>query len=212
MILKIVRMIRFLGIEIGRNNMNKIICILAFGMLISGCVDVNLKTKLPVMNYYNLDKLEIKDEYDCGAYNFIAIASIEVPQEYRNNKILYKEGSKITYSTNASFIKNINESFESMMIKNFAQKCIKTIVPPLSGISIENFLRLKLLDFSINKDKKEASVAMYYQIDSKGVLLQSGILTSSIYLDSIDDDTSISALQESSINIIEQLANKIIPK
>ena len=192
--------------------MNKIIFVLVFGIILNGCIDVNFKTKLPAMNYYNLDSLEIKDSFECGAYNFLALASIEIPQEYRNNKILYKEDGKITYSTNASFIKNINESFESMMIKNFSQKCIKTIIPPLSGLSIENYLRLKLLDFSIDKNKKEALIAIYYQIDSRGTLLQSGVLTSNIALDSIDDDSSINALREASINIIEQLANKIIPK
>ena len=192
--------------------MNKIIFVLVFGIMLSGCIDVNFKTKLPTMNYYNLDSLEAKDSSECGAYNFVALASIEIPQEYRNNKILYREGGKITYSTNASFIKNINESFESMIIKNFTQKCIKTIIPPLSGLSIENYLRLKLLDFSIDKNKKEASIAIYYQIDSRGFLLQNGILTSNITLDSIDEDSSINGLREASINIIEQLANKIIPK
>lgn len=180
--------------------------------LLVGCVDINLKNELPKLDYFDLDRSKSTTTSPCGAYNFIAIGNIDIPSEYKSNRILYKSKGRVSFSNDVKFVKTLSESLESMIIKEFNLKCIKTIIPPFSSINIESYLKIKVLEFSINKDNKEADVAIFYQINSKGSILQSGILDNKIYFDNDSLESHVDALQEASFGVIKKLTDKIIPK
>lgn len=173
-----------------------------------GCFDVNLKSQLPNNDIYELDALKSYSSQSCNAYNFIAISNISVPSEF-DNRIKIKEGDKISYLPNVVLSKSISENLESIIIKYFNAKCIKTIIPPFSGINVESYLKLRIVDFMIDKDSNAAVVSIFYQIYQQGTILQSGLLASSV---EVKEDNYIKALQEANLEIISTLANKIISK
>ncbi|RAX54485.1 hypothetical protein CCY99_03815 [Helicobacter sp. 16-1353] len=190
---------------------NKIL-IFTIPLLFSACIDVNLRSELPAVDYYKLDTSNAEST-NCESFNFIALTGIDIPKEYQSKKIFYKENNKIKYFNNINFISNINQSFENMLIKEFNKKCLKIVLPPFSGISLENFLHIKLLDFDIVKQNENAKaiVNISYQITQKGNILQSGIITESKDLENFSEEEAIKALQETSLNAIETLSNNIIP-
>lgn len=190
----------------------KHITLLLFVGLFIGCIDINLKNELPELNYFDLDKLKSKTTEHCEAYNFIALGNIDIPSEYKINKVLYKTKNKVSYLTNIRLIKPLNESLESMIIKEFNSKCIKTIIPPFSSLNIDSYLKIKVLDFSINQNDKEAIFAIFYQISSQGSILQSGILDSKISFNDNALESKLNALHDVSFDVINKLANRIIPK
>lgn len=205
--------------------MKNLYLVMFFGLFFTGCINLNLRSELPEINYYTLDSLETTSTEPCGAYNYIALGAIDIPSEYQGNKILQKNDLKAHYINEIKLIKGLNESLESMIIKEFNKQCIKTIIPPFSGINVENYLKIKLLDFSI--DKNVANVAIFYQISQKGAILQSGIIAESSEIESNNEkpnkeesnkndsdllDSKVKALRDSSFEVVHKLANKIIPK
>lgn len=192
---------------------NKIFMLIAIAIFFSACIDINLKSELPKNNYYKLDNIEAKNN-NCEAYNLVALVGIDLPKEYQNSRILYKENNKIKYFENTIFIRNTSQSLESMLIKNFDKQCIKIILPPFSGINLESFLSIKILDFDIIKDETQSNavINLFYQITQQGQVWQSGIISQSENLQNFNEKESIKALQEISLKAINELANKIIPK
>lgn len=191
--------------------MNRIL-IFALAVMFSGCFDINLKSELPEINYYDLDNNKASDSPSCGAYNFIALNKIDIPSQFGANKILLKNNAKITYLPSVVLIKSLKESLESIIIKKFNARCIKTIIPPFSAIKIEQILQIKLLDFGLDSNDNSANVAIFYQISQNGQILQSGILNAESKSDDLSSDSAIGALQAALDELIEKLANKIIPK
>lgn len=192
---------------------NKILIFIIASVFFTACIDINLKSQLPTLDYYKLDTSSAESTH-CGAFELIALTGIDMPKEYQSNKIFYKEDNKIKYFNNISFISNINQSFENMIIKEFHKKCLKIILPPFSGIDLDYFLYIKLLDFDIIVDgeNSKAIVNISYQITSKGQIWQSGIISQSQDLESFNEENAIKMLQKASLNAVESLANKIIPK
>lgn len=192
--------------------MKNIFLLVCMAYFFAGCIDINLKSELPKLKYFDLDNSKYTTTSSCEAYNFIALGNIDIPSEYKNNKILYKSKGIVSFDNNTRFIKPLDESLENIIIKEFNHKCIKTIIPPFSGINIEEYLKIKVIEFSIDMDNKEADVAIFYQINSKGIVLQSGILDSKIHFATDTLVSHISALKEASFNVVGKLADRIIPK
>ncbi|RDU62279.1 hypothetical protein [Helicobacter sp. MIT 14-3879] len=190
----------------------RILIFIFLALFFSACFDVNLKSELPKLNYYDLDTIEVESFKSCGAYNIIGLNKVDIPSKYQNKKILYKEDSKISSLEGVNFSNSLDNSIESMIIKNFSAKCLKIIVPPFSGINVDSYLSVKLLDFIIDKKTLKASVAIFYQLYQKGDILQSGILSSSSKLDSFSNEDAVRGLQDSTFKVIDNLSNKIIPK
>ncbi len=190
---------------------NKILVFNIVAILFSACVDINLKSELPKIDYYKLDVINVEPR-TCEAYELIALAGIEIPEEYKNNKILYIEHNKANYFNQASFISSIKQSLESAIIKESHKHCLKIILPPFSGLNIESFLSLRLLDFYVIKDENKAILNMLYQLSSKGNIKQSGIISTSKDLSSFSNEDSINALQDAMIDAVRELTNNIIPK
>lgn len=107
---------------------------------------------------------------------------------------------------------DIGSELENMLIKEFHKNCLKTINPPFSGIKMESYLTIKLLDFEIIKDKMEFTIGFSYQMTSKGQIWQSGIITQTNKIEAFEEETIIKTIQDTSISSIKQLANKLIPK
>lgn len=191
--------------------MKKLVLIIV-AVLFSGCFDVNLKSELPNIEYYSLDNVALEDSKVCEAYNLFGLNKIEIPPIYQHRNILYKDSNKVLNLQGASLSNSLESELESIIIKDFAPKCLKIITPPFSGMDIEQFMRIKLLDFIINKDSMEAKVSIFYAVYQKGVILQSGILSSSTPLKSLQNDEAIKAMQDSTLEVVNKLANKVIPK
>lgn len=189
----------------------RILILIFMTTFFSACVSVNLKSELPNINYYKLDTL-VAESKICDAYNLIGLVGIEVPSKYQNAKILYSKNNKVSELSGVNFANDIVNELESMLIKEFHKHCLKIINPPFSGTKIESYLKLKLLDFEIQKDTMEAVMSFSYQITSKGQIHQSGIIAKKQLLDSFDEENAIKAMQDVSISSIKELANQLIPK
>ena len=183
--------------------------------LFSACVDINLKSELPKVDYYELDNIEA-DAPNCEAYTIIALENIEIPQSFAGRNIFYKEGNRIRSVEGVRLNDNLKSNLESMLIKNFANHCIKAITPPFSGIKLEQFLRIKLLNFNANRadssGESNAVVSFAYQIYQNGSILQSGIITKHSKIESFNGEDIFNALQDSTKKAIKTLTDKIIPK
>lgn len=187
--------------------------------LFSACVDINLKSELPKVDYYELDNIEA-DAPNCEAYTIIALENIEIPQSFAGRNIFYKEGNRIRSVEGVRLNDNLKSNLESMIIKNFANHCIKAITPPFSGIKLEQFLRIKLLNFNANRADSSgksnadsnAVVSFAYQIYQNGSILQSGIITKHSKIESFNGEAIFNALQDSTKKAIKELTDKIIPK
>lgn len=189
----------------------KISILISIAIFFGACVNVNLKNELPSINYYKLDTT-IAESKICGAYDLIGLVDIEVPDEYRNNKILYIDDNKVNELKGVRFINDIGSELENMLIKEFHKHCLKIINPPFSGIKIESYLKLKLLDFEISKDTMEAAISFSYQMTSQGTIWQSGIIAQTQPIASFDEENLIKTMQDISVSAIRELANKLIPK
>lgn len=192
------------------------------GAFLSACVDINLKSELPKVDYYTLDNIAIEAR-NCGAHDIVALESIEIPQSLAGKNILYKDGAQVRNVEGVRLNDSLKSNLESMLIKTFAKSCIKTITPPFSGIKVENFLRIKVLDFnaikgaesssdSANGAEGDAVISLSYQIYQNGVILQSDIIAESSKIDSFKGEVVFKALQDSANKAIKTLTNKMIPK
>lgn len=128
--------------------------LMASFMAFSGCVDINLKSELPKVDYYELDNLNANSTH-CGAFSMVALESIDIPQSLSSKNILYKDGNRIGKIEGINLSENLKSSIESMLIKSFSKHCIKVITPPFSGIKMEQFLKIKFLNFNAMKDSAE---------------------------------------------------------
>lgn len=196
--------------------------LVAMGAIFSACVDINLKSELPKVDYYTLDNISANAPH-CGAYQLVALESIELPQSIAGKNILYKDGAQVRSVEGVRLNDSLKSNLESMLIKTFAKSCIKTITPPFSGIKVENFLRIKVLDFnaiksaessldSANGAEGDAVISLSYQIYQNGVILQSDIIAESSKIDSFKGEVIFKALQDSANKAIKTLTNKMIPK
>ncbi len=192
-------------------NIYKILILIFMITFFSACVSVNLKSELPKINYYKLDNTKAESKV-CGAYDLIGLVGIEIPSEYRNNKILYSNNNKVSELEGVHFINDISSELESMLIKEFHKNCLKIINPPFSGIKMESYLKIKILDFEVIKDKMEFTISFSYQMTSKGQIWQSGIITQTSEIKAFEEEVIIKTIQDTSISSIKELANKLIPK
>ena len=177
----------------------------------NACMDINLKSELPNTDYYKLDTLEAESKR-CGAYDLIGLLEIETPSKYQNAKITYSQNGKVSELEGVNFTNDISSELEIILIKEFHKHCLKIINPPFSGIKMESYLKLRLLDFEIQKDKMESVISFSYQITSKGQIHQAGIVTKRRKIDSFDTESIIKTMQDISIESMRELANILIPK
>lgn len=196
------------------------------GAFFSACVDINLKSEMPNLDYYKLDNIATNAE-SCGAYTMLGLQKLDIPRAMAGKNILYLNGNVIRNVKGISLNENLGDELESMIIKNFANHCIKAITPPFSGIKVEQFLRVKLIDFMAIEDynnadleirakigdvKHIAKVSFMFVLHQNGVILQSGIITEYSAIRDFSGEQIFSALQDSSKNAIKTLTDKIIPK
>lgn len=201
------------------------------GAFLSACVDINLKSEMPNLDYYKLDNIATNAE-SCSAYTMLGLQKLDIPRAMAGKNILYLNGNMIRNVKGISLNENLGDELESMIIKNFANHCIKAITPPFSGIKLEQFLRIKLIDFmavenyaksddadldgeiraKIGNAKHIAKVSFMFVLHQNGAILQSGIITEYSAIRDFSGDNIFNALQDSSKNAIKMLTNKIIPK
>lgn len=197
--------------EIKMRKIYQVLILIFITISFSACFSVNLKNELPSITYYKLDTTKAESKI-CEAYNLIGLIDVEIPNEYKNNRILYIDNNKVNELKGVHFIGDIGSDLENMIAKEFNKHCLKIINPPFSGIKIESYLKIKLLDFQISKDNMEASINFSYQITSQGQIWQSGIISQTKPLKSFSEEDIIKTMQDISISAIEELANKLIPK
>lgn len=189
------------------------ILLIIIAVMFCGCFDINLKNKLPNMQYYTLDNVVVEgDSNTCHSYNFFGLNDIDILPVYQSRNILYKDSNKVLNIKGASLSNSLKSELESIIIKYFSTKCIKVITPPFSGMNIKQFIRIKLLDFIIDKNTMQAKVSILYYIYQNGNVLQSGILSSQTALSSLDKDEAVKALQDSTLDVVHKLSNKITTK
>ena len=147
------------------------------GAFFGACVDINLKSELPKADYYALDNIAIEAK-NCEAHEFVALEAVEIPQRLAGRNLTYKDGNRIHKIERVNLSDTLKANIETMLIKSFANHCIKAITPPFSGIKMERYLRVKMLDFGVEKrgDSVESSV------DSAGDSAESSV-------DSMGDST-----------------------
>lgn len=120
------------------------------GAFFSACVDINLKSELPKVDYYALDNIALS-RVNCGTSDIVAIEAIEIPARLAGKNIFYSDKNRISKVEGINLNDSLKGSLESMLIKSLANHCIKAITPPFSGIKIERFLRVKVIDFGAEK-------------------------------------------------------------
>lgn len=120
------------------------------GAFFSACVDINLKSELPKVDYYTLDNIAIEAK-NCGAHDIVALESIEIPQSLAGRNLTYKEGNRVHKVERINLNDSLKANIESILIKSLANHCIRVITPPFSGMKIERYLRIKMLDFGAEK-------------------------------------------------------------
>lgn len=131
-------------------NIFSIMAILSACVAFSACVDINLKSELPKIEYYELDNINANATH-CEAFNLIALEAIDIPQSFAGKNIFYKNGNRIMKVDGINLNENLKNSIESMLIKSFSNHCLKIITPPFSGIKLEQYLRIKMLTFNAIK-------------------------------------------------------------
>lgn len=209
------------------------------GAFFSACVDINLKSELPKVDYYALDNINIEAK-NCGAHDIVGLESIEIPQSLAGRNLAYKDGNRVHKVERINLNDSLKANIETMLIKSLANHCIRVITPPFSGIKIERYLRVKMLDFGAEKGVESGESAQNLGLDSakkhnsthntqnlaqnvakisfafvlhqNGVILQSGIITKTSPIESFNDDGIFSALQNATNKAIKTLTNKMIPK
>ena len=129
------------------------------GAFFGACVDINLKSELPKADYYALDNIAIEAK-NCEAHELVALEAVEIPQRLAGRNLTYKDGNRIHKIERVNLSDTLKANIETMLIKSFANHCIKAITPPFSGIKMERYLRVKMLDFGVEKrgDSVESSV------------------------------------------------------
>ena len=129
------------------------------GAFFGACVDINLKSELPKADYYALDNIAIEAK-NCEAHELVALEAVEIPQRLAGRNLTYKDGNRIHKIERVNLSDTLKANIETMLIKSFANHCIKAITPPFSGIKMERYLRVKMLDFGVEKrgDSAESSV------------------------------------------------------
>lgn len=120
------------------------------GAFFSACVDINLKSELPKVDYYTLDNINIEAK-NCGAHDIVGLESIEIPQSLAGRNLTYKDGNRVHKVERINLNDSLKANIETMLIKSLANHCIRVITPPFSGIKIERYLRVKMLDFGAEK-------------------------------------------------------------
>lgn len=201
----------------------------AVGAFFSACVDINLKSELPKVDYYTLDNIAIEAK-NCGAHDIVALESIEIPQSLAGRNLTYKEGNRVHKIERINLNDSLKANIESMLIKSLANHCIRVITPPFSGMKIEQYLRIKILDFGAEKGVESngdstsdssdsttnaqnlARVSFAFVLHQNGVILQSGIITKTSLIENFSDEGIFNALQNTTNKAIKTLTNKMIPK
>lgn len=209
------------------------------GAFFSACVDINLKSELPKVDYYTLDNIALEAK-NCGAHDIVGLESIEIPQSLAGRNLNYKDGNRVHKIERINLNDSLKANIETMLIKNLANHCIRAITPPFSGIKIERYLRVKMLDFGAEKGVESGESAQNLGLDStkkrnsthdtqnlaqnvakisfafvlhqNGVILQSGIITKTSLIENFNDEGIFSALQNATNKAIKTLTNKMIPK
>lgn len=124
--------------------------VVAMGAFFSACVDINLKSELPKVDYYTLDNIALEAK-NCGAHDIVGLESIEIPQSLAGRNLTYKDGNRVHKIERINLNDSLKANIETMLIKSLANHCIRVITPPFSGIKIERYLRVKMLDFGAEK-------------------------------------------------------------
>lgn len=127
----------------------------AMGAFFSACVDINLKSELPKVDYYALDNIALEAK-NCGAHDIVGLESIEIPQSLAGRNLTYKDGNRVHKVERINLNDSLKANIETMLIKSLANHCIRAITPPFSGIKIERYLRVKMLDFGAEKGVESA--------------------------------------------------------
>lgn len=208
------------------------------GAFFSACVDINLKSELPKVDYYALDNIALS-RTNCGTSDIVAIEAIEIPARFAGKNIFYNDKNLISKVEGINLNDSLKGSIESMLIKSLANHCIKAITPPFSGIKIERFLRIKVIDFGAEKNANNANVGAESRGDSmqsnsgrdsskkaqnlakisfvfvlhqNGIILQSGIITEHSAISDFSGEEIFNALQRSTNTAIKSLVDKMIAK
>lgn len=200
------------------------------GAFFSACVDINLKSELPKVDYYALDNIALEAK-NCGAHDIVGLESIEIPQSLAGRNLNYKDGNRVHKVERINLNDSLKANIETMLIKSLANHCIRVITPPFSGIKIERYLRVKMLDFgaekgvelamessgdstsdSIESAQNLARVSFAFVLHQNGAILQSGIITKTSPIEKFNDEGIFNALQNATNKAIKTLTNKMIPK
>lgn len=142
------------------------------GAFFSACVDINLKSELPKVDYYTLDNIAIEAK-NCGAHDIVALESIEIPQHLAGRNLTYKKGNRVHKIERINLNDSLKANIESMLIKSLANHCIRAITPPFSGMKIERYLRIKMLDFGAEKGVESTRDLVESNGDSSDDLVES---------------------------------------
>lgn len=238
----------------GANLVWAVILAAFLALNLAGCV--NLKSELPKITHYKLDTIEVDSRGgesrngesrgggnlygesgeslgvngDCEAINQIALLGIDAPQ----GKIYAQSEGGISFFNHTALVTPLTQSLENMLLKTLDAHCIKLILPPFSVANLEAGLKLRVLDFYIQKngEKSAAVVNLAYQIASKNRIVQSGIIAKRLDFapksgesggengrelaresaPESDEQAAINALSAATSKAFETLAQKIIPK
>ena len=171
-------------------------------LLLAGCVNVNLKSKLPEQSYYSLDNIMLDSNAmeKCTSITPMAL-NVNVLSPYDGKDILlYNSDSSITIMQSYKWIDLPKNMIRNVINKIAISKCVK-IEQNLSLIQKIKTLKITILDMYVkNKERgSSAYVSLSYSLGEKDKIL------------SVEksDENPAKALQDSVIEALYGVFNEI---
>ncbi len=177
--------------------------IMAFTLagLMSGCVDVKIKTQIPKDEYYRLGSVDFGS---CKTQPMRVRLELDVPQYLNStNILLLKSSGKIEYLENAKWVDLPLVLFKEALQAQALEKCF--FITTIGSESRSIIIRIK--EFYITEDS--AKIAILYSAFHRQQLLHSKVIKQNIPLADRSKEGRIQAMQVAVDNLIEDIIKQL---
>ncbi len=142
-------------------------------LVLSGCVDVRIKSMIPKKTYYSLDISDVENGV-CPNFQTIGLGDFSSLSLFNSTNIIKKQGSgQIDFLENTLWIDSPKEMLRVILIKNALKECISLESGSLQRV--KKFLSIKVLFLGFLDDKALVEIA-YRLNDARMKPIKMGII------------------------------------